>query len=207
LLLLLLAAGGCAGVGTTTGLLTPESPRAAADKTSAPAAADKTGAGAGAAAADAAAAKRVAAATTHFGMRLLEELAGAAPGKNVFVSPASIAFALAMTCNGAGGETQQAIARALALSGLSLSEVNQESAALLRVLQQPDPQVQLTVANALWADQGTTLRPDFVQRAEQSFHAEAATLNFSDPSALDTIHGWVRRKTNEKITTLLNEGA
>jgi serpin B len=38
------------------------------------------------------------------------------------------------------------------------------------------------------------------------FQAETATLDFGDPAALDTINGWVSRKTSEKIPTLLNAG-
>jgi serpin B len=43
---------------------------------------------------------------TRFGLKLFAELVKDSAGKNVFISPSSIAVALAMTYNGARGETQ-----------------------------------------------------------------------------------------------------
>ena len=42
-------------------------------------------------------------------------------------------MALAMTYNGASGETQQAMAETLELNGMSLDEINQANAALRQI--------------------------------------------------------------------------
>src|SRR5690349_11381051 len=83
------------------------------------------------------------AANTAFGFRLFSALAKA--DKNIFLSPASVAQALMMVYNGAGGQTQQAMARALNLGGMSLAQVNDANAALRRALTHPDPKVQLDI--------------------------------------------------------------
>jgi len=64
-------------------------------------------------------------ANTNFGFKLFSEILQQDSNKNVFISPTSVAIALAMTYNGASGETQAAMAHALELQGMSLSEVNQ----------------------------------------------------------------------------------
>src|SRR5215217_789633 len=56
---------------------------------------------------------RLVSANTKFGFKLFEEVAKEDAGKNVFISPASVGLALAMTYNGAAGETKQAMERAL----------------------------------------------------------------------------------------------
>src|SRR5271169_5130584 len=49
----------------------------------------------------------------HFGFDVLRELHSQRPAGNVFISPTSIAVALAMTSNGANGTTRDAILRTL----------------------------------------------------------------------------------------------
>lgn len=148
----------------------------------------------------------VRAANTRFAFALFDRLAkDADPTENVFVSPSSVAFALALIYNGVGGETRSDVGKTLRLDdGLTLDGFNAGNTALRTALASDDPQVQITTANALWANQGVTFAPDFLQRARQSYGAEAATLNFSDPAAAETINGWVREKTKEKIKTLFD---
>ena len=95
-------------------------------------------------------ASRLTAANTRFGFKLYREILKKSGDRNVFVSGSSIGLALAMAYNGAGGQTQQAMARALELQGLSLDEVNRANAALKTALENPDPKVQLKIANSLW---------------------------------------------------------
>ena len=71
-------------------------------------------------------------ANSMFGFDLLRQISRAEPGKNVFISPVSLSTALAMTYNGAGGETSKAMAKTLGLEGMSLEQVNTGYAAVLR---------------------------------------------------------------------------
>lgn len=84
---------------------------------------------------------RVVEAHNRFGMLLLEQLLSDADvdDPNVVISPISIALALSMAYNGAGGQTAQAMADAMQLSpllrdGLSRADVNGANLALLQAL-------------------------------------------------------------------------
>lgn len=143
-------------------------------------------------------------ANNRFGLKLFANLRDADAAGNVFISPASVAIALAMTYNGAGGETQQAMARALELNGLSLDEVNQSYAALLQTLATADPKVTLSIANSLWGRQDVAFRQDFLARVRLFYEAEVSALDFSDPTTVDTINAWVNEKTNRKIPRILD---
>jgi len=147
--------------------------------------------------------KALAAAQTSFGFKLFSNLTGEEPADNVFISPASVAFALAMTWNGAAGETREAMSRALELKGMDLDHVNQASLALKNTLQQADPTVQLHIANSLWAKKGLEFKPDFMDRNRRFFNAEVAALNFADPGSPATINDWVGRNTAGKITKII----
>lgn len=143
-------------------------------------------------------------ANTRFGFKLFAELVEKDTVENVFISPSSIAVALAMIYNGAKRETQQAMAETLELKGLNLQEVNEANAILLAALKgPPDPKVELAIANSLWAQKDLTFRSEFLQRNRDFYGAEVANLDFTDPSALSTINSWVKDNTNEKIDDLV----
>ncbi len=147
---------------------------------------------------------RLVTAMNGFGLELLKRLSKADAGRNVFISPTSIQLALAMTYNGAKGETKDAMARALGLDGMTLEEVNQANADLISLLQNPDPKVELAIANSLWGREGVEFAPDFLARNTDSYEAEVRSIDFTLPGSADTINGWVSKKTREKITQLVD---
>ncbi|WP_161821537.1 serpin family protein [Sporotomaculum syntrophicum] len=146
---------------------------------------------------------RLVAANTGFGFKLFHELAQGDPGQNIFVSPASVSMALAMTYNGADGATKEAMAKVLELQGMSLEEVNRANAELKTILENPDPGVQLTVANSLWASEDIDFKPEFIGRNRDYYAAEVNTLDFSHPSAAKAINNWVKKNTGGKIDNIV----
>ncbi|MEW6307444.1 MAG: serpin family protein [Bacillota bacterium] len=148
---------------------------------------------------------RLAEANLGFALTLYRELLAIEPRPNLFISPVSIGMALAMTYNGAAGTTQAAMAKALGLDGLTLEELNAANAELLTILNNPDPKLQLKVANSIWAERNMTFLPDFLERNERFYQAEVTALDFADPQALLTINSWVKRQTNGKIDRIINQ--
>ncbi|UBF28635.1 serpin family protein [Kovacikia minuta CCNUW1] len=144
------------------------------------------------------------AANTQFGFNLFSTILKQGQGKNVFVSPTSVAIALSMVYNGASGTTQTAIAKALALQGVSLDDLNRANLDLKAALQNPDPKVKLAIANSLWAREGIPFQPDFLERNQQFYGAEITNLNFSDPTAVSTINNWVKQNTQGKIDQIVD---
>lgn len=142
---------------------------------------------------------------THFGFRLFAELAGKEPGKNVFISPASVSIALAMTYNGAAGKTRQAMAHTLGIEKLKPEEVNQANAALLRTYLESIPQVQLRIANSLWVNKTIHLKPAFTGKMQKAYSARIESLDFSNPQSAATINDWVKEATENKIPEIVSE--
>lgn len=143
-------------------------------------------------------------ANTRFGFKLFSAVAKQDAGKNVFISPSSVAIALAMAYNGANGDTQQAMARAMELQGMSLQELNQANATLKTLLANPDPDVQLAIANSLWTRQGISFKPEFLQRNRQFYQAKVSELDFGNPRSVTTINTWVSQNTRGKIDTIID---
>lgn len=149
--------------------------------------------------------ERLVKANTDFGFDLFAELARREGDKDLFVSPLSVAMALAMTYNGASGQTRDAMAEVLGLEQLSLEEVNQANAALRQSLQGLGTGVELSIANSLWARQGVDFKEDFLERNRQHYGAEVASLDFNSPDAPGTINQWVDRNTRGKIKQIVDQ--
>ena len=144
-------------------------------------------------------------ANTQFGFNLFNALWETEQNQNIFISPFSISVALAMTLNGAAGETKQAMIDTLQLQEIDTNSINSSYAQLQQTLQTSDPKVTLTIANSLWGNQGIQFTPDFLQRNTQFFNAEISILDFLDPNSLTTINQWVNDNTNSKIPKILDE--
>lgn len=144
------------------------------------------------------------AAHTRFGFKLFSQLVQQQPD-NIMISPTSVAIALSMLYNGAAGNTQQAMANALELQGLTVQDLNQASAALEATLENADPQVQLKLANSLWGRSGFSFQPDFLQQNQTFYGAEITELDFNDPAAPDQINAWVAQNTEGKITKIIDQ--
>lgn len=147
---------------------------------------------------------RLVSANTTFGFKLFAEVAKQDAGKNILISPASVGLALAMTYNGAVGETKLGMERALEIRGMNHLELNRAYAQLKAALESADPKVQLSIANSLWGRKGITFNPDFIQRNKQHYGAELTALDFGDPSAPATINSWVADKTKGKIDKIID---
>jgi serpin B len=142
--------------------------------------------------------------SSDFAFGLFQQVASGDYVDNIVLSPLSAKLALAMAYNGAVGETKDAMAGVLDLEGMSLEEVNEQLGNLMLSLEQADEKVLLEIANSLWANEDYELRQDFVERCRESYEAEVANLDFSDPEAPGTINAWVKEKTHDKIEKIID---
>ncbi len=142
--------------------------------------------------------------SSDFAFGLFQEVASDDYSGNIVLSPLSAKLALAMAYNGATGETKDAMTQVLDLEGMSLEEVNEQLGNLITSLEQADEEVLLEIANSLWANQDYALRQDFVERCRESYDAEVANLDFSDPESPEVINAWVEEKTHEKIDRIVD---
>jgi len=124
---------------------------------------------------------------------------------NLFVSPTSISMALSMTLQGAAGETHGQMARVLGVSDLESGRVNRGWGDLKTILQNPDPDIQLSIANSIWAREGEPFRQEFLDVNRSYYGAEVQQLDFLRPEASDTINSWVEDETGGKITDIIDE--
>jgi serpin B len=138
-----------------------------------------------------------------FGFNLLKVIREKETNINIVISPSSIALALSMTYNGADNETKKAMAKALEIKGFDVEEVNRQNAALISDLQNPDPNVEISIANSIWGKQGEKFKLAFLDENDKYYGAKIEYLDFSNPRSADTINTWISDKTKGKISQML----
>ena len=140
------------------------------------------------------------AAAADFGVRLLQSCAH--QGENTLVSPLSVLSALAMTANGAEGET---LAQMEAVLGLPAEELNCFFYRYRKLLEDKDYTI-IRQANASWfnEDPSLTVEEAFLQTNGDCYGAELRRAPF-DGSTLTDINAWVSKATRGMIPEVLDD--
>lgn len=131
-----------------------------------------------------------------FGVRLLQETM--AEGESTLVSPLSVLCALAMTANGAKGETLAQMEQVL---GAPVDRLNQAVHTLME-----EENETLHLANSIWFRQqeSFTVNQDFLQTNANYYGADVYQAPF-DASTVKAINRWVKEETHGMIGEILKE--
>ncbi len=106
-------------------------------------------------------------------------------------SPAGLAYVVGLAKAGAEGQT--------------LAEL--EAIPMPQLETKESPKLTLSVANALWADQGFGLAPAYLKRVEEEFAASATNLPLLENPAksAEQINAWVAKETRGRIARVVDE--
>ncbi len=139
-----------------------------------------------------------------FGLSLFKKVNETAEDTNVFISPISVSTALGMVLNGANGKTYDEIKSTLELFGTGQDEINKAYQDLNTLLGQIDPAVIYESANSIWYKNGITFEQSFLDVNKNFFNASVQGLDFTSPASVDVINNWVKEKTKDKITSIID---
>lgn len=128
--------------------------------------------------------------------------------KNLFFSPLSITSALAMTYTGAKNVTEAEMAKALYFSNdkMQMNKAYFEYAEIIKKLR--TKKVEINLANAIWAQGGMRLLPDFIATLNAFYGSEVQFADFKTDyeGSRQKINKWVEDITKNKITNLIPKG-
>lgn len=124
--------------------------------------------------------------------------------ENIFLSPLSIQLALAMTVNGADGETKQVMNETLHVANQTEDQMNERFQSLLQSLQQIDD-VALSSAQSIYVQENRLLTDQFKEATETYYEAYAKNVDFGKHQTVDDINDWVETNTDGYIDQLLKQ--
>ena len=140
------------------------------------------------------------AAAADFGVRLFQT--SMEEGKNTLISPLSVLYALAMTTNGADGNTLAQMEQVL---GMDCNNLNSFMLAYLDLLPESE-KYKMSLANSIWFkdDPNFIVEQRFLQTNADYYGADAYKAAFDEDTRND-INNWVKEHTDGMIPEILDE--
>ena len=139
-------------------------------------------------------------AAADFGVRLFQN--SMEEGKNTLISPLSVLYALAMTANGADGETLTQMEKVL---GMDVDNLNSYMLAYLDLLPE-SKDYKMSLANSIWFkdDPNFAVEQSFLQTNADYYGAGAYKAAFDEGTRND-INSWVKEHTDGMIPEIIDE--
>ena len=133
---------------------------------------------------------------------------------NLILSPFSMSLALAMTYAGARGETESQMAETLHFDmpqeqlHPAFNALDQDLATRGKAKSDDEEPLQLSIANAVWAEQMYPFLQDYLDLIASNYGAGIALADFINQHERirNDINDWVYDETREKIKDLIPEG-
>jgi len=143
--------------------------------------------------------------SNSFGVELFKAVALDDENVNLMLSPLSASTALTLLLNGCDGETYTQIRDMLGFENMTNDQINEAYQSLVTQLLAADHEVNLALANAVWYRNDFDVYQTYLDNLETNFDAHIQGLDFSSPSALQTMNRWASDNTNGKIPQVLTE--
>jgi len=124
---------------------------------------------------------------------------------NIFTSPYSIFTALAMTYEGAEGQTAEEMEEVLNIEqdNESFHEYMQSLYNYLNY----NEEYNISTANALWIQEGYHILEEYKELIKTFYGGDSTDIDYSNPEqAAETINSWVENQTNNLIQNLISPG-
>ena len=147
-------------------------------------------------------------ANNQFALEFYSHIKNQESGKNIFFSPYSISTALAMTYEGAKGETAGEMQSVFHFS--EDNKVRRSSvAAIYNELNKNQSDYILSTANALWVQKNYPLLEEVTQVISEYYGGRLNNLDFTNETekSRTTINDWIEEETRGKIKDALKQGA
>ena len=125
--------------------------------------------------------------------------------KNYMYSPFSIKSALAMAANGANGSTKSEILDILGIE--NLDTYNEEMKSTIEKYSATDL-LRFDISNSIWLNTDNAhydFSKDYTDTIGKFYDGEVGKVN--NENALPEINGWVNKKTNGKIPSIINDSS
>lgn len=139
-----------------------------------------------------------------FGMELFRRSAAENKSKNVLVSPVSVMTALAMTANGANGETLAEMEKVLG-GELKMEDINEYLSYFDRRVTGAKYST-LNIANSIWfnANRNYDLKEEFLSTDMRYYNAPLYKVLF-DMAAMQDVNNWVMKNTKGMIKKVFED--
>ena len=137
-----------------------------------------------------------------FALNLYRQLSGM---ESKVVSPMSITYLMGMLANGADGNTQQEILKAIGCEGLNVQELNALYHGLMQSAGRLDKKTIVNIANYVAVNKQIHLNSDFGKTVSDTYQARVESLDFSSSKSTAKINDWCKAHTDGMIPKIIDQ--
>ena len=137
-----------------------------------------------------------------FALNLYRQLSGM---ESKVVSPMSITYLMGMLANGANGNTQQEILKAIGCEGLNVLELNALYHGLMQSAGRLDKKTIVNIANYVAVNKQIHLNSDFGKTVSDTYQARVESLDFSSSKSTSKINDWCKAHTDGMIPKIIDQ--
>ena len=137
-----------------------------------------------------------------FALNLNRQLSGM---ESKVVSPMSITYLMGMLANGANGNTQQEILKAIGCEGLNVLELNALYHGLMQSAGRLDKKTIVNIANYVAVNKQIHLNSDFGKTVSDTYQARVESLDFSSSKSTAKINDWCKAHTDGMIPKIIDQ--
>ena len=123
---------------------------------------------------------------------------------NIFISPLSMYYALAMAANGADGQTREEFNELLGINNIDDGALHNAIQQLYNEVIPLNNDITVEVANSIWPKTGFPIKQNYIDEIQDYFMADVKPMDFTAPYAVDSINNWIEEKTHDKIQDMLD---
>ncbi|XP_063298531.1 glia-derived nexin [Pelobates fuscus] len=139
---------------------------------------------------------------SDIGIQVFNQVVKTKPHENVVISPHGIASVLGMLQLGADGKTKKQLTTAMRYK---VNEVGKILKKINKVIVAKKNKDIVTIANAVFADDGFKVEPFFENKIKEVFHGQVKSTDFQDKdTAAAAINHWVKNETKGMIEDLIS---
>ena len=137
-----------------------------------------------------------------FALNLNRQLSGM---ESKVVSPMSITYLMGMLANGANGNTQQEILKAIGCEGLNVLELNALYHGLMQSAGRLDKKTIVNIANYVAVNKQIHLNSAFGKTVSDTYQARVESLDFSSSKSTSKINDWCKAHTDGMIPKIIDQ--
>jgi serpin B len=148
----------------------------------------------------------IADANNRFAFAAYADLSKTEAEKNIFISPYSISTALAMTYEGAQGETALQMMKVFHFPE-DINSLRQGYSGIQKILNAKNTYYDLSSANSLWPQKGCEFLKNYLETVEKYYGGKAEVVDYAGgkAEAIQKINTWTSKQTKEKIPEIIGE--
>jgi serine protease inhibitor len=146
---------------------------------------------------------KISSANNKVAFKFLSETLKTNNKENVIISPLSLSTILALTQNGAVGNTKGEMLKTLELQGLDDSTINESYRDIIAHFNSLKG-IETKIGDSIWIRKNADVKKELISVGKNYYEAEINEVDFTKKNTVDAVNKWVSGRTAGKINKMMD---